>query len=92
MDPVAIAANLLYGSLTDLHKVNDNLKESGYPPYFLGQSGFNVEYRLANKPRWVIRWWPPGVRLSQLYLYYMPDIPKGQEPTQEDEITVDLDH
>ena len=91
MTPVAIAARLLGGSISDLHDVNADLKSAGYPPYYLGGAGFNVEYRLANTPRWVVRWWPPGSRLSEIYLYYMPEIPAGQEPTADDEITVSLD-
>lgn len=91
MTPVQITTKLLNDSLNELDGVNADLEARGYPAYFLGQSGFNIEYRLANTPRWVFRWWPPGLRLSQIYLYYMPEIPEGQEPTRANEITVKLD-
>lgn len=90
MNSIAIAAKLLTDHLPELRKVNEELERLGHPPYYLGGAAFNVEYRLANTPRWVFRWWPPGVRLAQIYLYYIPGIPAGQEPTSANEITVSL--
>lgn len=90
MNTVKISARLLSGPIIDLLKINEQLKEMGLPPYFLGGGGFNVEYRVAEKPRYIWSWSPLGMRLSEVYLYYMPRIMPGAEPTKDDEITVKL--
>jgi hypothetical protein len=91
MNPVSIAARLLTGPVADLEAINEKLVQRGFPRYFLGESGFNIQYRIANKPRYVFSWWPPGARLAEFYLFYMPNIPAGREPTTEDEIVIRLD-
>lgn len=85
-----IAARLLIGPVQDLVEINAQLVAQGKPEYYLGGAGFNVEYRMANKPRYVWRWWPPDAVLSEFYLYHLPSIPDDRAPDLRDEIVIQL--
>jgi len=51
------------GQLTAL---NAYLQQCRLPPFWLGGTAFNTDYRLSPLPRWV--WW----RLTEIYLIYKP--------------------
>jgi len=84
-----LAIRLLQGPGSDLLEINRQLEQRGLPPYYLGGAGFNIDYRVANPPRYGGRWWPPGLALAQFYLYYLPPL-EGREPTRADEIVIDI--
>ena len=85
-----IAAKLLVGPVQDLNEINAQLRAQNKPDYWLGGAGFNVEYRIANQPRYVWRWWPPDLVLSEFYLYHLPSVPEGRAPDLRDEIVIQL--
>jgi hypothetical protein len=84
-----IAARLLTGPETDKEAINADLRRRKLPPYYLGEHGLNVEYEIANKPRYVWNWRQFDLVLAQFYLYYLPPL-QGREPTQADEIVIEL--
>lgn len=93
MVPIAVAERVLDRALNvpdDLDRINQSLAGWGLPKFYLGGTSFNTQYRIANKPRYVWRWFPPGMKLSQFYLYYMPNIEPGTEPQPSDEIVISL--
>jgi L-rhamnose isomerase len=58
-----------------LTEVNTQLLAQGKPSYWLGGTSFNTEYRInpQSKARFVWRWFPPGMVISELYLIYLPE-------------------
>lgn len=85
-----IASKLLAGPISDLYAINDELRrQHRLPDYYLGGAGFDVRYRIANKPRYVWSWSSFGLKLAQFYLYYLPPL-EGREPTAADEIVIEL--
>lgn len=64
-----IAARLLNGPVSDLNEINAQLARKQLPEYYLGGAGFNIEYRIANKPRYVWNWRAFKAELAEFYLY-----------------------
>ena len=89
LNELVILRRLLSGPTDVLDRINEELQSKGLPPYYLGLGGFSVEYRIANKPRFLWKWKSLSLELDELYLYYMPPI-EGREPTKEDEIVLKL--
>lgn len=58
-----------------LFKLNAALVANGLPMYHLGGRLFNTDYRMYPTPRFLFNWWPPFLRVEQIYLSYFPGGP-----------------
>jgi hypothetical protein len=73
LNPVTTLAGVASQHPEQLFKLNKWLADQGFPFYWFGGTSFNTEYRLWPKPRYVLTWRAPFIRLSEIYLSYRPN-------------------